>query len=103
MLTFPVPPMKATLGVLPADDDRWAYEIKYDGYRTLAFVDDGEVRLQSTNLRDVTDSYPELSELPTGVHAGSAVLDPAVTLNGFNMPFAMYGTLSSPAPKSRIA
>lgn len=75
MLTFPVPPMKATLGVLPADDDRWAYEIKYDGYRTLAFVDDGAVRLQSTNLRDVTDSYPELSELPSGVHAGSAVLD----------------------------
>jgi bifunctional non-homologous end joining protein LigD len=75
MITFPVPPMKATLGGLPTDDDRWAYEIKYDGYRTLAFVDGGGVRLQSTNLRDVTDSYPELSGLPGGVHADSAVLD----------------------------
>lgn len=75
MLTFPVAPMKATLGALPADDERWAYEIKYDGYRTLAFVDDGVVRLQSTNLHDVTESYPELGDLPTGVHAGSAIVD----------------------------
>lgn len=75
MLTFPVAPMKATLGTLPGDDDRWAYEIKYDGYRTLAFVDAGDVRLQSTNLRDVTATYPELAPLATGVHAASAVLD----------------------------
>ena len=75
MLTFPVDPMKATLGSLPSDDDRWAYEIKYDGYRTLAFVDDGAVRLQSTNRRDVTATYPELAGLPGGVHASTAVLD----------------------------
>lgn len=75
MLTFPVAPMKATLGSLPGDDDRWAYEIKYDGYRTLAFLDDGQVRLQSTNLRDVTATYPELGTLAEGVHARSAVLD----------------------------
>ncbi len=67
--------MKATLGTLPTDDDRWAYEVKWDGYRTLAFVDGGTVRLQSTNLHDVTASYPELGELPTGVHAATAVLD----------------------------
>lgn len=74
-LTFPVAPMKASLGTLPPDDERWAYEVKWDGYRTLAFVDDGAVRLQSTNLHDVTGSYPELAELATGVHAGTAVLD----------------------------
>jgi bifunctional non-homologous end joining protein LigD len=74
-LTFPVAPMKATLGTLPADDDRWAYEIKWDGYRTLAFVEDGRVRLQSTNLHDVTATYPELNQLATGVHATTAVLD----------------------------
>ncbi|MDW3214883.1 MAG: non-homologous end-joining DNA ligase [Ilumatobacteraceae bacterium] len=74
-LTFPVKPMKAGLGRLPPNDDEWAYEIKYDGYRTLAFVDDGQVRLQSTNLHDVTATYPELTELPTGVHAHTAILD----------------------------
>ena len=75
VLSFPVKPMKAGLGQLPTNDDEWAYEIKYDGYRTLAFVDDGHVRLQSTNLHDVTATYPELAALPTGVHAETAILD----------------------------
>ena len=71
-LAFPIVPMKAALGTLPVDDERWAYEIKWDGYRTLAFVDGADVRLQSSHLLDVTAKYPELSELPAAVHAGSA-------------------------------
>lgn len=84
MLTFPVVPMKATLGTLPpaADDDRWAYEIKWDGYRTLAFVDDGRVRLQSSSGRDVTIQYPELGGLPDGVHARSVILDGEMVVPG---------------------
>ena len=74
-LTFPVAPMKAGIGTLPHDDERWAYEIKWDGYRTLAFVDGGQVRLQSSRLHDVTGSYPELAGLPAGVHADTAILD----------------------------
>jgi bifunctional non-homologous end joining protein LigD len=74
-LSFPVAPMKAALGSLPVDDARWAYEIKWDGYRTIAFVDDGRVRLQSSNLYDVTAKYPELSELHEGVHAQRVILD----------------------------
>ena len=75
MLRFPVAPMKATLGALPADDDGWAYEIKWDGYRTLAFVDSGRVRLQSSNLIDVTTKYPELEPLAAAVAVPSAILD----------------------------
>jgi len=74
-LAFPVAPMRATLGTMPTSDEGWAYEIKWDGYRTLAFVDDGRVRLQSSNLLDVTHKYPELSELPAAVAAGRAILD----------------------------
>jgi bifunctional non-homologous end joining protein LigD len=67
--------MKATLGSLPTDDDRWAYELKFDGYRTLAFIDGSAVRVQSSNLHDVTVTYPELGELASGVHAATAILD----------------------------
>lgn len=75
-LWFPVEPMKATLGRLPADsDERWAFEIKWDGYRTLAFVDGDRLRLQSSSGIDVTATYPELADLPTAVNAGKAVLD----------------------------
>ena len=38
-MKFPVAPMKAALGQLPVDDERWAYEIKWDGYRTILFID----------------------------------------------------------------
>jgi len=81
--------MTATLGQLPraADDDRWAYEIKWDGYRTLAFVADGKVRLQSRRSHDVTATYPELCELASGVHASVAVLDAElVVLDGDGRP-----------------
>jgi len=74
-LRFPVEPMKASLGTLPPDDENWAYEIKWDGYRTLAFVDDGGTRLQSSNLIDVTAKYPELVDLAGSVNASSAILD----------------------------
>jgi len=76
-LRFPIVPMKAALGSLPpsAHDDEWAYEIKWDGYRTLAFVDDGALRLQSSNGIDVTAKYPELAAFGHAVNAPSAIID----------------------------
>jgi bifunctional non-homologous end joining protein LigD len=78
-LTFPVQPMKATLTSLPpeTDDDHWAYEIKWDGYRTLVFVDVAaqHVRVQSSSGLDVTATYPELAGIWRDVNAATAVLD----------------------------
>ena len=75
MLKFPVVPMRATLSTMPHDDAGWAFEIKWDGYRTLAFVEKGTVRLQSSNLYDVTAKYPELGGLPDAVAAERVILD----------------------------
>lgn len=85
-LTFPVEPMKAVLSTLPPDseDAKWAYEIKWDGYRTLAFVDRGALRLQSSNRLDVTKKYPELAGLPAAIGAKSAVLDGELVVFGEN-------------------
>jgi bifunctional non-homologous end joining protein LigD len=58
----------------PPDDERWAFEVKYDGVRALAFVSAGEVRLQSRTRRDITPRYPELSGLGPAL-SRSAVLD----------------------------
>jgi bifunctional non-homologous end joining protein LigD len=75
VLSFPVAPMKATLGTLPTDDSGWAYEVKWDGYRTIAFIEGGRVRLQSSNLLDVTRRYPELQPLAEALGVERAVLD----------------------------
>lgn len=76
-LRFPVVPMKATMGSTSAvpDGDDWAFEIKWDGYRTIAHVADGRVRLQSTAGHDVSDRWPEFSDLAGSVNARSAILD----------------------------
>lgn len=74
-LRFPVAPMKAAIGALPTDDENWAFEIKWDGYRTLAFVEGGRTRWQSSNLLDVTAKYPELDSFYAAINGASAIID----------------------------
>ena len=56
-------PMLARTGDLPRDDGDWAYEIKWDGVRAIAFVQGGRLRLQARSGRDITPRYPELRPL----------------------------------------
>ena len=57
-------PMLATLSTrLPRDEDAWAYEIKWDGVRAIAYSEGGHLRLESRNLREITSHYPELRAL----------------------------------------
>ncbi|MFI6830697.1 non-homologous end-joining DNA ligase [Kribbella sp. NPDC050241] len=55
----PVLPMMASLGEMPSGAG-WSYELKWDGIRVIAEVDDGVCRLWSRNSRDVSAGYPEL-------------------------------------------
>jgi bifunctional non-homologous end joining protein LigD len=70
-------PMSASLGSVSdiTDDEDWAFEMKWDGIRALAYVEDGEVRLVSRNGNDLTNAYPELAELGTLLGPRTAVLD----------------------------
>src|SRR3712207_1683493 len=68
-------PMLAKLSKLPADDGGWAYEIKWDGVRAIAYVQGGGLRLESRNLNDVTARYPEVGGLPEALAGREAVLD----------------------------
>ena len=68
-------PMLATAGALPADDDGWAYEVKWDGVRALVAVEDGRVTLTSRNGNDVSSSYPELRGLGPQLGSTAVLLD----------------------------
>jgi bifunctional non-homologous end joining protein LigD len=68
-------PMLATLVDEPFNDREWLYEVKWDGYRALAYLDGGDVRLVSRNQNDLTGQFPELGELATHLKARQAVLD----------------------------
>ena len=68
-------PMLATAATKPFDDPNWLFEIKWDGYRAIAFISDGSVRLVSRSQNDLSAQFPELHDLPRFVKARRAVLD----------------------------
>jgi bifunctional non-homologous end joining protein LigD len=68
-------PMLATSISDPFDGPDWLFEIKWDGYRAIAFLENGKVRLVSRNQNELTHRYPELKDLAKSVKAKTAILD----------------------------
>ncbi len=68
-------PMLAESVDEPFDGDDWLFEIKWDGYRAITFIENGKARLVSRNQNDLTPRYPELKDLPQFVKAKNAILD----------------------------
>ena len=68
-------PMAATLSRLPARDEGWGYEIKWDGVRAIGYAEPGRLRLVSRTLRDVTAQYPEIGPMTRDIGARHLVLD----------------------------
>jgi DNA ligase D-like protein (predicted ligase)/DNA ligase D-like protein (predicted 3'-phosphoesterase) len=55
-------PMLAKEATYPFSDKDWIFEIKWDGFRALAYINK-KVTLMSRNNKDLTDNFPELQEL----------------------------------------
>jgi len=68
-------PMLAESVEQPFDDEEWLFEIKWDGYRAVAFIENRKVRLVSRNQNEFTARYPELKDLPDFIKANNAILD----------------------------
>ncbi len=65
----------------------YAYEVKWDGVRAVAYIDDKRLRLLSRNNRDITVSYPELKDIARKFPARNAILDgEIVALNASGLP-----------------
>ncbi|MBH1484787.1 DNA ligase D [Stenotrophomonas maltophilia] len=71
----PFEPQLAKLGEAPPQGDQWVHEIKWDGYRILATVADGAVRLWSRNALEWTDKIPEIRDAVAALGLTSAALD----------------------------
>ncbi|RKQ93915.1 bifunctional non-homologous end joining protein LigD [Solirubrobacter pauli] len=69
-----VEPMLATAGDLPPSDG-WAFEIKWDGVRAVAYIEGGRIRLSSRNRTNITPRYPELSPLGRALSTHEVILD----------------------------
>ena len=70
-----VEPMLATLTDRPFSDPNWLFEIKWDGVRALARIENGALTLRSRTGVDMDKRYPELASLPDVLAARQTILD----------------------------
>jgi bifunctional non-homologous end joining protein LigD len=71
-----VDPMQALLAEgIPARQDRYGFEYKWDGIRAICYWDGRSFRLQTRNRHDVTARYPELWPLQRQLGGRRAILD----------------------------
>lgn len=68
-------PMLATLGPLPDDSEDWAFEVKWDGVRALAFLEGGRLDLLSRRGNEVTAQFPEVRPIAEAYPDMPLVLD----------------------------
>jgi bifunctional non-homologous end joining protein LigD len=73
-------PMRAVPGDLPTDDAEWAFEVLWDGQRTLAFSEGGRPIFRDSHGADVTSSWPELRALGRSLGSHEVVLDGVVAV-----------------------
>ncbi len=52
-----IKPMLSTLVDEPPEGDDWLYEVKWDGYRAISYIRDGNVGIKSRNNKDFTKKY----------------------------------------------
>ena len=76
-----IKPMLATLVDTPFDDENWQYEVKWDGYRALAFVNNGEVNLASRNNKSFNEKFYPIYELLKSWKINAAVDGEILVLN----------------------
>jgi bifunctional non-homologous end joining protein LigD len=82
-------PELATLVDAPFDDERWLFEIKWDGFRAITSVDrKGGVAMESRNGKDFLARFPALSSI------GASFVSPPVVVDGEIVAFDEEGKSS---------
>jgi bifunctional non-homologous end joining protein LigD len=79
---WPIEPMKAVTSDLPADEEHWSFEIKWDGMRALSLVADGAVQLRSSRGKDASGRFPEVDGLGPAFDGHVVILDGELVLVG---------------------
>ena len=75
-------PQLARLGDHPPQGEQWLHELKWDGYRLVATVTGGRVRLWSRNAIEWTDKVPEITSAIARLGLKQAALDGELIAGG---------------------
>ncbi len=96
-----IEPCLALLVEKPPDGDTWLHEIKFDGYRLMAQINGGSVRLLTRKGLDWTTRFPAIAEVLENLAAGTAILDGEAVVedaNGISSFSALQDALSNNQP-----
>lgn len=75
-MTLPkIHPMELTQQATPFDHDEWIFEVKHDGFRSLAYIENGACKLVSRNGHDYRRFADLRGALPGEINAKNAILD----------------------------
>lgn len=75
MLEPPLDPMLLSTKEKPFNSTDYLFEMKWDGYRCITFLDDKKIILQSRNKNDLSNYFPELANIQQYIKAENAVFD----------------------------
>jgi bifunctional non-homologous end joining protein LigD len=75
-----IEPQLASLANSPPVGDSWVHEIKFDGYRLLARIDGGRVRLKTRSGLDWTSKFPSVQKALEKLPVVAAFLDGEVVV-----------------------
>ncbi len=93
-----IPPMLAATGAAPRGP-RWSFEVKWDGWRALVYVDGG-LTVRTRSGRNVTVGVPELAGLAEQLAGRQAILDGELVVcrNGAVDFYALGGRMAATQP-----
>jgi bifunctional non-homologous end joining protein LigD len=99
-----IPPQLATRVASPPDGAGWVHEIKLDGYRILARLESGRVKLLTRRGLDWHARFPEIAAAVAALPAGRALLDgEAIAIDAEGHPnFGMLQQALSDGPTDRL-
>lgn len=75
-----IDPMLATLVDKPFDDPHWIFEVKWDGYRVLTFIQNKSYNLISRNQRSFNEEFPSIIKELKRLKVSEAILDGEVVI-----------------------
>ncbi|WP_113662647.1 DNA ligase D [Pedobacter nanyangensis] len=88
-----IKPMLATLVDEPFDNEDWQYEVKWDGYRALAFINKGKVELQSRNNKSFNDRFYPIYQILQNWKLNAVIDGEILVLN--EKGISNFGTLQN--------
>lgn len=81
-----IKPMLCTLTKEVIQDTGYLYEVKWDGYRIIAYCNNGKVRLDSRSALDYTAKYPPIAQALKSLGHNIVLDGEAVVFNDEGMP-----------------